>query len=107
MTLNGILDEVIELLQHPEFKTFGALQKHKYQMSKPEEDKEIRSIMYEGQLIIDKDLIRRQQESRKKKLAENPELLKKAAEKRAAWYKNPDNYKKFKKAMERKKQKKN
>lgn len=102
MTLNGILDEVIELLQHPEFKNFGALQKHKYQMSKPDEDKEIRSIMYEGQLILDKELIKRQQIARKKTLENNPEIVKKAAEKRAAWYKNDDNYKKYKEAMKRK-----
>ena len=39
-TLRQILDQTLELLQHPEFKSFGDLQKAKFQRSKGEEFKE-------------------------------------------------------------------
>ena len=40
-TLRQILDQTLELLEYNgQFKSFGDLQKHKYQMSKPDEDKE-------------------------------------------------------------------
>ena len=55
MRLDQLLDEVIELLQANEgehkFKSFGDLQKHKFQMQKYEEnpeEREIRSLMYKG-----------------------------------------------------------
>lgn len=93
-TLRLVLDEVLDLLQHPEFKTFGALQKHRYQMSKPAEDKEIRSIMYSGGLGNSEEAKARSRETRKNN-PKNKESNKKAALNRAAWYKNPENRKKF------------
>ena len=52
MRLEQILDETLELLianeQDPRFKNFGALQKSKFQHSKPEEDSFLRSDMYKG-----------------------------------------------------------
>ena len=50
MRLEQILNETLELLlaneQDPRFKNFGALQKSKFQHSKPEEDTFLRSDMY-------------------------------------------------------------
>lgn len=97
-TLRQILDQTLDLLQHPEFKSFGALQKSRYQNSKPDEDKEIRRIMYEGGLGNSEEAKKRASETRKK----NPKkklIEKKAAETRAAWYKDPENYAKFKEAL--------
>ena len=52
MRLEQILNETLELLlaneQDPRFKNFGALQKSKFQHSKPEEDTFLRSDMYKG-----------------------------------------------------------
>lgn len=49
MTLDDLLNRTIDLLQHPEFKNFGALQKHRYQMEKRnEEDIELLRYLYKG-----------------------------------------------------------
>lgn len=98
MTLQGLINEVIELLENPEFKNFGSLQKHKYQMSKPEEYREIARIMYKGQ-IGNSEAIKKGHATRKKRNIEK-EVNKKAAQKRSAWYKNnPENYAKFMEAI--------
>lgn len=50
MTLEDVLNRTIDLLQHPEFKNFGALQKHRYQMEKWKnpEDIELMRDLYSG-----------------------------------------------------------
>lgn len=50
MTLEDLLNRTIDLLQHPEFKNFGALQKHRYQMKKWENPEDIELIrdLYTG-----------------------------------------------------------
>lgn len=101
-TLRQILDQTLELLEYEgQFKSFGDLQKHKYQMSKPDEDREIRQIMYEGQ-IGNKEAAKRAANTRSKN-PKQKEINKKAAETRAAWYKNPENYEKFKESLKKRK----
>lgn len=85
MILVELLTQVSELLQHPEFKSFGDLQKHKYQMSKSKEDAEIKSLMYKGQIPLKKN--------KGKKLSK--EAIEKGSISRKNWYKNPENYNKF------------
>ena len=52
MTLDDLLNRTIDLLQHPEFKNFGSLQKHRYQMSKRNDDDiELLRDLYKGTLI--------------------------------------------------------
>ncbi len=55
MNLDSVLDDTIDLLQHPEFKTIGALRKHQYQMEKTkynEDDMFKRRVMYENQIVL-------------------------------------------------------
>lgn len=101
-TLRQILDDVLLLLENPEFKTPGDIRKHQYQMSKPDEDKEIRRIMYEGGLGNSEEALKQASETRKKRRKEGKykESEKKAAENRANWYKDPENYEKFKKKIQ-------
>lgn len=107
-TLRQILDQTLDLLQHPEFKSFGDLQKSRYQHSKGEEDKEIRRIMYEGGLGNSEEAKQQAAETRKKRHKEGQykESEKKAAENRANWYKDPENYEKFKKKIQERGKKK-
>ena len=102
VTLRQVLDQTLDLLQHPEFKSFGALQKSRYQHSKGEEDKEIRRIMYKGGLGNSEEALKQASETRKKRRKEGKykESEKKAAENRANWYKDPENYEKFKKKIQ-------
>ena len=105
-TLRQVLDQTLELLQYEgKFKNFGDLQKHKYQMSKPEEDREIRRIMYEGGLGNSQEALEKAKITRKKN-PKRKEQEKKAAQVRAAWYKNPENYEKFKEAIRKRDKKK-
>ena len=108
VTLRQVLDQTLDLLQHPEFKSFGALQKSRYQHSKGEEDKEIRRIMYEGGLGNSEEALKQASETRKKRHKEGKykESEKKAAENRANWYKDPENYEKFKKKIQERDQRK-
>lgn len=101
-TLRQILDDVLLLLENPEFKTPGDIRKHQYQLSKPDEDKEIRRIMYEGGLGNSEEALKQASETRKKRRKEGKykESEKKAAENRANWYKDPENYEKFKKKIQ-------
>ena len=113
VTLRQVLDQTLDLLQHPEFKSFGALQKSRFQHSKNEEDKEIRRIMYEGGLGNPPEALKKASETRKRKHKEGKykESEKKAASKRSDWYKDPENYAKFKEKLRqrdlKKQQKKN
>ena len=102
VTLRQVLDQTLDLLQHPEFKSFGSLQKSRYQHSKGEEDAEIRRIMYEGGLGNSEEALKQASETRKKRRKEGKykESEKKAAENRANWYKDPENYEKFKKKIQ-------
>ena len=68
VTLRQVLDQTLELLEYEgQFKSFGDLSKHKYQMSKPDEDKEIRRIMYEGGLGNSEEALKQASETRKKR----------------------------------------
>ena len=109
VTLRQVLDQTLELLEYEgQFKSFGDLSKHKYQMSKPDEDKEIRRIMYEGGLGNSKEALKQASETRKKRHSEGKykESTAKAAENRANWYKDPENYEKFKKKIQERDKKK-
>ena len=108
-TLRGLLDEITELLQYEgKYKSFGDLQKAKYQHSKGEEDKEIRRIMYEGGLGNSEEAKNKAKITREKNKAagKHTENIKKAAKKRADWYKNPENIEKFQKALKERDKKK-
>lgn len=96
MRLEQILDETLELLQHPEFKSFGDLQKSKYQNSKSEEDRENRRMMYEG-MIGNSEAASKGHKKRKNK----EEINARAAKTRANWYNNPENKKRFMEAIKR------
>ena len=105
-TLRGLLDEITELLQYEgKYKSFGDLQKAKYQHSKGEEDKEIRRIMYEGGLGNSEEAKTKAKETRKKNKAagKHDENIKKAAKRRSDWYKDPDNYSRFKESLKKRK----
>ena len=105
-TLRQILDQTLELLEYDgQFKSFGDLQKAKYQQSKGEEDKEIRRIMYEGSLGNSEEAKAKAKETRKKNKAagKHDESIKKAAKRRSDWYKDPENYDKFKESLRKRK----
>ena len=105
-TLRGLLDQVTELLQYEgKYKSFGDLQKAKYQQSKGEEDKEIRRIMYEGGLGNSEEAKAKAKETREKNKAagKHDESIKKAAKRRSDWYKDPENYDKFKESLKKRK----
>ena len=105
-TLRGLLDEITELLQYEgKYKSFGDLQKAKFQQSKGEEDKEIRRIMYEGGLGNSEEAKAKAKETRKKNKAagKHDESTKKAAKLRSDWYKDPENYSKFKESLKKRK----
>lgn len=105
MRLEQILNETLELLlaneQDPRFKNFGALQKSKFQHSKPEEDIFLRSDMYKGTKgnpdAVKKGCIKRKANPKYK------ENNKKAAKKRSDWYKSKENKEKFMEAIRRRK----
>ena len=103
MRLDQILDETLELLianyEDPRFKSFGALKKSEYQNSKSQEELENRSLMYKGQ-VVDKSKVRRGH-----KLSQ--ETIEKGRATRKAWYKNPENYKKFRAKLDARKKVKN
>ena len=102
MRLDQLLDEVIELLEanqgEQKFKNFGALQKHKFQMQKYEEnpeEREIRSLMYKG-TKGNSEAAKLGHKHRKNK----DEINKRAAKSRSEWYKkHPENYAKFMEAI--------
>ena len=73
MTLEDVLNRTIDLLQHPEFKNFGALQKHRYQMEKwknPEDIELIRDLYCGTKMTaeqMEKQRISTEKSMRKKK----------------------------------------
>lgn len=105
-TLRGILDQVTELLQYEgKYKSFGDLQKAKYQHSKGEEDAEIRRLMYEGGLGNSEEAKAKAKVTREKNKAagKHDKSIKTAAKRRSDWYKNPENYEKFKESLKKRK----
>lgn len=101
-TLRQILDQTLELLEYDgKYKSFGDLQKAKYQASKPDEDREIRRLMYAGGLGNSQEALEKAKATKKIKKAqgEYDKTFKKAAKKRADWYKNSENLENFKKAL--------
>lgn len=96
MRIEQILDETLDLLQHPEFKNFGDLQKSRFQNSKSEDEIFLRSDMYKGQ--IGNSEAAKKAHKNKKNIEE---INARAAKTRANWYKNPENKKKFMEAIKR------
>lgn len=101
MILDTIIEQTLDLLMHPEFKCFGDLQKHRYQMQMTDDEKFLRSDMYKG-MIANVEAIKKGHQTRKKD-PKYKEKLKKAAQKRAAWYNNPENKEKFMKKIKNRK----
>lgn len=105
MRLQEVLDEAIAMLEHPEFKTYGALKKSLYQHEKSENEDEqfLRSDMYKGTKgnseAVKKGHITRKKNKNYKKDIE------KAAQTRSDWYKDPENMKKFKERLKNRKNK--
>lgn len=93
MRLDDVLDYAIELLQHPEFKNYGAYLKSKYQHEKSEDEIFLRSDMYKG-IKGNSEAVKKGHITRKKNKNYKKDL-EKAAKTRANWYKDPENKKKF------------
>lgn len=104
MILDTLLDQVIELLQHPEFKNFGALQKSKFQNSKSEDEIFLRSDMYKG-CKQDPAVVAKVRKLNKKR-GKNKVAIEKAAKSRTNWYKDPKNKEKFLAALRKRDYKK-
>jgi hypothetical protein len=101
MRLQEVLDEALEMLQHPEFKTYGALKKSQYQHEMTDDDKFLRSDMYKG-IKGNSEAVKKGHITRKKN-KNYKEDIKKAAKTRSDWYKNPENMKKFKQQLKNRK----
>ena len=101
MRLQEVLDEALEMLQHPEFKTYGALKKSQYQHNKSEEELFLRSDMYKG-TKGNSEAVKKGQITRKKN-KNYKEDIEKAAKTRSDWYKDPENMKKFKQQLKKRK----
>jgi len=86
MILDQVLTMTLELLEHPEFKNFGDLQKSRYQNSKGEDE-----------LFLKSDLLKNTVSSQKgrKSKRHTKESYEKSAKTRKNWYSNPENRKKF------------
>lgn len=97
MRLQTILDQTLDLLEHPEFKNFGDLQKHRYQMQMTEDEKFLRSDMYKGQIGNSREAIEKGIKTKAEwyKNPENAEAIEHSKKARSDWYKNPENKKKF------------
>ena len=68
MILDDLLNQVIDLLEHPEFKNFGALQKHRYQMEhRNDDDIELRRALCTG-LVLTKE---QKEKMKKNRLKQN------------------------------------
>lgn len=115
MRLQQLLDETIELLEAEaegkHFKSIGALRKSQFQNDKSEDELFLRHDMYAG-TVGNTEAAKRGVETRNKRSKEVRDAeVEKAAKKRAEWYKDPKNYKKFmaslakrKKNLEKKKE---
>ena len=100
MLLDYLIDITIDLLEHPEYSSFGALEKARAQKEKhTEENKELLHLRYEGQKG-DSEAVKRGHITRKKR-ATYKEEIKAAANKRSNWYKDPKNKKKFMKSIKK------
>lgn len=76
MTLEDLLNRTIDLLQHPEFKNFGALQKHRYQMEKWEnpEDIELLRDLYKGTKMTPEQIKKQVEKTKKRRESKNNRL---------------------------------
>ena len=107
MRLQQILDDIYELLlaesEGKHFKSIGDLRKSQFQNNKSEDDKFLRHDMYAG-TIGDPEAAKKGAETRKNRSKkEKEEEYKRAAETRANWYKNQENYEKFMKSIKKRK----
>ena len=97
MRLQEVLDEALAMLEHPEFKTYGALKKSQYQHEMSEDEKFLRSNMYKG-TKGNSEAVKKGHITRKKNKNYEKDI-KKAAKTRSDWYKDPENMKKFKQRL--------
>lgn len=84
--LDQILSMTLDLLEHPEFKNFGDLQKSRYQNSKSEDEMFLKSDLLKNTVVAPEN-------RRHKPLTKR--AIKKGSISRKKWYANPENYKKF------------
>lgn len=86
MILDQVLTMTLDLLEHPEFKNFGDLQKSRYQNSKSEDE-----------IFLKSDLLKNTVSSQRGRKGKRPskESCEKGAKTRKNWYSNPENRKKF------------
>lgn len=96
MRLQDVLDEALDILMHNEFKTFGNLQKARYQNNKSEDEIWLRHDMY-ANTIQDPAQVKKQSIIRKAnaKTKKGQEAIEKGRKARQAWYKNPKNHQAF------------
>ena len=100
-TLDETLDYLITCLENPSFRSYGDIMKSKFQHSKPEEDKELRRDMYKGIKVDPKKVEKQKASYRKKTKEQRKESMDKAAKLRSNWYKDPENYRKFKESLKK------
>lgn len=107
MRLQDVLDAALDILMHPEFKSFGDLQKARYQHSKSDDEIFLRQDMYKN-TIQDPAHIEKYKKIRAKK--KDSEIHKKGIEKarktRKDWYKDPRNKQAFLEKIKKRDQKK-
>jgi len=96
MRLQDVLDEALDILMHTEFKTFGDLQKARYQNNKTEDEIFLRHDMYahtkQNPLQVEKQ---RKMKKAFAKTLEGKASIEKARKARTNWYKNPKNKQAF------------
>lgn len=106
MRLQDVLDEALDILMHSEFKTFGDLQKARYQNNKSEDELWIKHDMY-ANTIQNPETIEKNRQSHLKNL--KTEKGKHATERgrasRRNWYKDPKNKQAFLEKIRKREQK--
>jgi len=96
MRLQDVLDEALDILMHTEFKTFGDLQKARYQNNKTEDEIFLRHDMY-ANTKQNPEQVEKQRKFKKAfvKTKEGKASIEKARKARSNWYKNPKNKQAF------------
>lgn len=110
MRLQQLLDEICELLQAESegkhFKSIGALRKSQFQNDKSEDELFLRHDMYAG-TIGNAEAAKKGGETKKNRPQEVKDAeYQQAAKKRADWYKDPNNRRKFAEALAKRDKKK-
>lgn len=107
MRLQDVLDAALDILMHPEFKSFGDLQKARYQHSKSDDEIFLRKDMYKN-TIQDPVHIEKCKKLRaeKKDSEANKRVIEKARKSRQNWYKDPKNKQAFLEKIKKRDQKK-